>query len=234
LTPILDDKGNVKKLITIDSDITGRKIAEEKIKNLLAEKELILKEVHHRIKNNMATVKGLFTLQANTLKNPEAIAALKDAGSRVQSMEVLYDKLYQSIGSEQVTVKNYLPSLVNEIVRNFPGSTKVKVETSIADFVINARTLQPLGIIINELLTNIMKYAFIGRSSGVITVSAAVKDNSVSLAIQDNGIGIPETVDFENSTGFGLRLVSMLTKQIAGTLRIEHENGTRIILEFEK
>jgi two-component sensor histidine kinase len=149
-------------------------------------------------------------------------------------MEVLYDKLYQSIGSEPVTVKNYLPSLVNEIVRNFPGSTKVKVETSIADFVINARTLQPLGIIINELLTNIMKYAFIGRSSGVITVSAAVKDNSVSLAIQDNGIGIPETVDFENSTGFGLRLVSMLTKQIAGTLRIEHENGTRIILEFEK
>lgn len=213
-------------------DITGRKIAEEKIKNLLAEKELILKEVHHRIKNNMATVKGLFSLQADTLKNPEAIAALKDASSRVQSMVVLYEKLYQSIGSDQVAVRNYLPSLVDEIVANFPNSAKVKVEKKIADFVLNAKKLQPLGIIINELLTNIMKYAFAGRSDGLITVSAELKGNRVSLAIQDNGIGMPETVDFENSTGFGLRLVSILTKQIAGTIRIERGNGTRVILEF--
>ncbi|MCX6556738.1 MAG: PAS domain S-box protein [Candidatus Aminicenantes bacterium] len=234
LTPILDEKGNVKKLITIDSDITGRKLAEEKIKNLLAEKELILKEVHHRIKNNMATVTGMFHLQASTLKSADAIAALKDASSRVQSMVVLYDKLYQSVGFDEVMAKNYLKSLVEEIVANFPDRTKVKVVTHIADFVLNARKLQPLGIIINELLTNIMKYAFTDRSDGSIMVSAEAKDNRVILAISDNGIGMPETVDFENSAGFGLKLVRMLTKQIDGTIRIEHGNGTRIILEFEK
>ena len=215
-------------------DITGRKIAEEKIKNLLAEKELILKEVHHRIKNNMATVKGLFSLQADTLKNPEAVAALKDASGRVQSMVVLYEKLYQSIGFDKVAASNYLTSLVDEIVANFPDSAKVKVDKKIADFVLNAKKLQPLGIIINELLTNIMKYAFTGRSDGLITVSVELKGNRVSLAIQDNGKGMPDTVDFENSTGFGLRLVSILTKQLAGTIRIEHGNGTRVILEFEK
>ncbi|MBU4268353.1 MAG: sensor histidine kinase, partial [Acidobacteria bacterium] len=215
-------------------DITGRKIAEEKIKNLLAEKELILKEVHHRIKNNMATVMGLFSLQASTLKNPDAIAALKDAGSRVQSMVVLYEKLYQSIGSDQVEVRNYLPSLVDEIVANFPNSAKVKVEKKIADFVLNAKKIQPLGIIINELLTNIMKYAFTGRSDGLITVSAELKGDRVSIAIQDNGIGMPEKVNFENSPGFGLKLVKILVKQIEGTIRIEHGNGTRVVLEFEK
>jgi PAS domain S-box-containing protein len=213
-------------------DITGRKIAEEKIKKLLAEKELILQEVHHRIKNNMATMQGLFSLQADTLKNPEAVAALKDAGSRVQSMVVLYEKLYQSIGSGQLTARNYLSSLVDEIVANFPNSAQVKVEKKIADFVLNAKQLQPLGIIINELLTNIMKYAFADRSDGLIAISAELKGNHVSLVIQDNGIGMPETVDFENSSGFGLRLVSILTRQLAGTIRIEHGNGTKVILEF--
>ena len=96
------------------------------------------------------------------------------------------------------------------------------------------KKLQPLGIIINELLTNIMKHAFTDRSDGLITVSAELKGNRVSLAIRDNGIGLPETVDFENSTGFGLKLVSMLIKQIAGTIRIERGNGTQVILEFEK
>jgi len=215
-------------------DITERRLADDKIKALLAEKEITLREVHHRIKNNMSTISGLLSLQASALKEPSVIAALGDAGSRVKSMQLLYEKLYQSDGSDQVAVGNYLPSLVDEIVANFPNSAIVKVEKKIADFVLNAKKLQPLGIIINELLTNIMKYAFAGRSDGLITVSAELSDNRVFLVIQDNGIGMPETFNLINSTGFGLKLVSMLTRQLAGTIRIEHGNGTRIILEFLK
>lgn len=215
-------------------DITDRKRAEENIRNLLAEKELILKEVHHRIKNNMSTIMSMLSLQSNKIKNPAAIAALKDAEGRVRSMMVLYDKLYRSDNFQEVSIKEYLSSLINDIVSNFPNSASVKIEKNMDDFKISAKILFSFGIIINELLTNIMKYAFTGRADGLIIVSASMKDNRATVSIQDNGNGMPESIDIENSTGFGLRLVGMLTKQIDGTIRIERMNGTRIILEFEK
>lgn len=205
---------------------------EKKIKSLLAEKEIILKEVHHRIKNNMNTIKSLLFLQAETLKDPSAIAALQDAESRVESMMVLYDKLYRSPDVRELPVKDYLPELVNEIIGNFPNKRIVKIESNIEDFILSAEILFPLGILINELLTNIMKYAFIGRESGIIYISAVVKDNLAKLVIQDNGIGIPESVSFENSKGFGLELIGLLVQQLNGRIRIERGEGTRFVLEF--
>ena len=221
------------KIVTSFTDITERKLAEEQIKALLSEKELILKEVHHRIKNNMNTLYGLLDLQSNEIKDPAAIAALEDAGSRVQSMMLLYDKLYQSASFDDIQVKEYFPALLDQIIENFPNSSSVKVEKNIDEFILNAKKLSTLGIIINELITNIMKYAFEGRSDGLIKVSASLRNNIVSLIIQDNGKGIPESVDFGNSTGFGLMLINMLTRQLGGTVRMERENGTRIILEFK-
>jgi two-component system, sensor histidine kinase PdtaS len=223
-----------KKVIQCNiRNITDRKIAEELIKTLLAEKELILKEVHHRIKNNMSTIAGLLSLQADTMEVPAAKAALKDAESRVQSMMVLYNKLYQSAGFKSVSVLTYLPTLINEILENFPNSASIKVWKIIDDFTLDAKMLQPLGIIINELLTNIMKYAFAGIVLGVITISASLKGKKVILSIEDNGNGMPESIDFANSPGFGLMLVDLLTKQMHGTIRIERAWGTKIILEFD-
>jgi two-component sensor histidine kinase len=223
-----------KKVIQCNiRNITDRKIAEELIKTLLAEKELILKEVHHRIKNNMSTIAGLLSLQAEALEIPAAKAALKDAESRVQSMMLLYNKLYQSSGFKAVSVLSYLPALISEILENFPNSASIKVWKIIDDFSLDAKMLQPLGIIINELLTNIMKYAFTGKILGVITVSAFLRGKKVFLSIEDNGNGMPETVDFENSPGFGLMLVGLLTKQLRGTIRIERSQGTKIVLEFD-
>jgi two-component system, chemotaxis family, CheB/CheR fusion protein len=215
-------------------DVTEVKKADEIIKHLLEEKELILKEVHHRIKNHMNTINSLLSIQAAATKDPVAAAALKDAGSRVQSMMVLYEKLYQSDNYHTIPVLNYLPPLVDDIVANFTGSVSVKIEKRIGEFVLDVKRLQTIGIIINELLTNIMKYAFTGRNEGRIVIAASLTEGRVSLVIQDNGNGMPESIDFENSTGFGLVLVGMLTKQLQGTIRIERENGTRIVLEFEK
>ncbi len=225
-------------------DITERKMVEEINKSLLAEKDLILREVHHRIKNNMNVVYGLLVLQADSIKDPAAVNALEDAGNRIQSMMVLYDKLYRSPDVQNISAKDYLPSLVDEIISNFPNSKSVIVEKNIDDFILNAKKLQPLGIIINELLSNIMKYAFTDRDGGLITVGAFLTESDsawpafnpasrIKIIIQDNGSGLPESVDFENSTGFGLQLVSMLTKELNGTIRIERGNGTKIILEFE-
>jgi PAS domain S-box-containing protein len=230
--PLFDEDGVFFGGIASFRDITGRKKSEEQIKNLLKEKELLLNEVHHRIKNNMNTIKGLLTLQLTAEENSEAAASIRDAESRVQSMIMLYDRLYSTENFRELSVKEYLQPLTEEIVGSFPNFAKVKIETDIEDFILNVKTLSPLGIIINELLTNLMKYAFIGRDSGLIKVSASVKDNMAVVYVQDNGVGMPDEIDFKNSTGFGLELVNMLVEQIGGSIRIERGEGTRFVLEF--
>jgi PAS domain S-box-containing protein len=219
-------------ILTIFSDITGRKRNEEEIKKLLAEKELLLKEVHHRIKNNMNTIKGLLTLQSYSLKEPSAAAVLQDAENRVESMMVLYDKLYRSDDFRELSLKEYLPSLVNEIAANFLINGLVKIEYMIDDFNLDAKTLFPLGIIVNEIITNAMKYAFAGRERGLITISASVKNSRAAIIIEDDGIGIPASIDIKHSSGFGLSLINMLTEQIGGNIRLERDNGTKFILEL--
>jgi two-component sensor histidine kinase len=164
-------------MTVIGYDITERKQAEEQIKSLLAEKELLLKEVHHRVKNNMFMIMSLLSLQASTLKDSGAISSLQDAKSRVQSMMVLYDKLSNTAGSSIISTQEYLTSLVNEIINNFPNRGQVVLEAQIDDFHANAKIALPIGIIINELLTNIMKHAFIGRKEGLIRVLFSINPN---------------------------------------------------------
>ncbi|PKL16735.1 MAG: hypothetical protein CVV49_14545 [Spirochaetae bacterium HGW-Spirochaetae-5] len=233
ISPIIDEKGNITNFIAVKEDITRRKNSEDRIKQLLAEKELLLKEVHHRIKNNLNTIISLLSIQADMLKDHSVVSALNDAAGRVQSMMILYDKLYQSESFDSMPVNEYLSLLIDEIIVNFPNSVYVKVEKNIEPFELNVKKMQPLGIIINELLTNIMKYAFNGIESGIISVSAKVAVGAVCFVIADNGAGMPESIDFKNSTGFGMQLISILTEQIGGTIRIEHGDGTRFILEFD-
>ncbi|MBK6606927.1 MAG: sensor histidine kinase [Leptospiraceae bacterium] len=220
--------------ICVTRDITDRKQAEEKIKSLLVEKEIILKEVHHRIKNNMNTICSLLLLQSQSITNATAITALEEAANRVNSMALLYDKLYKSSDYREVSVKDYLTVLIDEILENFPNSSSIKVEKRIENFELNTKRLQPLAIIVNELITNIMKYAFKGRESGLITVTAKLLANNPYISIEDNGNGLPESISFSNSTGFGLMLVRGLTEQLNGKIKIERQNGTKIILEFPK
>jgi PAS domain S-box-containing protein len=214
------------------SDITESKLATEKIKELLVERELTLKEVHHRIKNNMNTIASLLSLQANVLKDPVAIRALEDAKSRVKSMMVLYDKLYRASDSGVIPLHNYIPALLDEIISNFPNSSLVQVETRLQELVMDAKTLQPLGIILNELITNIMKYAFPERKRGRIRVTATRQPTGIQITVEDDGIGIPEHIDFDKSTGFGLQLVQALTVQLKASIRIERTAGTTVILDI--
>lgn len=230
--PELDAGGTVRRVVCTFIDITERKRAEAQVQELLAEKEIILKEVHHRIKNNMSTIYAILSLHARAAVDPPAAAALEDAGSRVQCMMLLYDKLYKSAGFQEASIKEYLPDLIEEIAANFPNRRSVLIATEVDDITLDAAKLSTLGIIVNELLTNIMKYAFVGRASGRIEVSAVLSGNLVTLAIQDDGCGMPEAIDLESSTGFGLSLVAALTKQLQGSIRIERGKGTRIVLEF--
>jgi len=214
-------------------DITERKRAEEEIKLQLVEKETLLKEVHHRIKNNFATVASLLSLQVQSTTEAEVKNALQDSISRVQSMRILYDKLLLRDDYNEVSVKNYIESLVASIITVFPKTINITITTRITDFNLISKKLFHLGVIINELLTNIMKYSFIGRMSGHVSISLDKHDNHVTLVVQDDGNGLLETFNLNTSTGFGLKLVGMLSKQLGGTYRLENNNGARSVLKFD-
>jgi len=214
-------------------DITERKLHETRITALLREKELILKEVHHRVKNNMNTIFGLLTIQANAQTAESTKTILLDSACRVQSMMLLYEKLYRSECNTDLSLRAYFPALINEILGIFPLQIKIKTVTEIGDIVMNASTLTPLGIILNELITNTMKYAFVNVDQGIIRVSAVKIENKIVIEYSDNGIGIPESVSFDNSSGFGMQLMTGLVKQIHGTITLDRSQGTKFRLELE-
>jgi len=230
--PFKDESGIVVGFEGTASDITGHKLSEERIQNLLSEKELILKEVHHRIKNNMYTVSSLLSLQAESLDDRAAITAVRDAESRIKSMTLLYDRLYRTTDFARLSVKEYLSALVDEVVANFARGQKIQVTKNLQDFSLDAALVPPLGIAINELLTNAMKYAFAGRQGGLLMVTACSAAGNSTFTIEDDGVGMPDSVSFDNPSGFGLQLVHALAGQLHGTIRIERIRGTRFVLEF--
>ena len=232
-TPIKDSNGTVWAGLISFQDITERKLMEQELITLLKDKELILKEVNHRVKNNMRSINSLLSLQSQRMNNPECVSALTEASNRLKSMELLYDKLFQSPNFSELSVKTYVTSLVDSVFSILPLNKSIKIIKHIDDFVLDVKRLQPIGIIINELLTNILKYAFTEQHDGTVTVSVKLVSDRVTLFVQDNGIGIQESIDFENSGGFGLTLVNMLTKQIGGEITLKRQKGTKIIIKFD-
>ncbi|MEI6386822.1 MAG: response regulator [Spirochaetota bacterium] len=208
------------------------KAAVQEKQTLLDEKAMVLREVHHRVKNNLNTINSFLQLQADVTEDISAKKVLLDAGSRVQSMFMLYKQLFQSVGFTSLSIKTYLPPLINQVIQNFPNCSLVRLEMNIEDFILDAKQLQPLGMIVNEVLTNIMKYAFIGKAGGSILISAVSRNDKVTVSIQDSGNGIPESIDFDRPSGFGLTLIKGLSRQLGGSVRIERGPGTKIMLEF--
>jgi len=214
------------------NDITERVVAEDRVAALLREKDLILKEAHHRIKNNMGTVSGLLSLQAAACESSACRDILEEAATRVQGMMLLYDRLYHAGGQDRLSVGEFLPPLVQQIAGIFAKASRVRIEVEAEDFDMCARSLSAVGIIINELITNSVKYAFMAEDEGLIRVTAARSGSTATIVYEDNGPGLPDGVDFENSAGFGMQLVGMLAQQAGGTIRMERGGGARFVLEL--
>ena len=219
-------------LLAMFVDFTERKQAEDQIKALLKEKELLLKEVHHRIKNNMNTISSLLSLQADVYADETTQMALQDASGRVRSMMVLYDRLYRSHDFTAVSLDEYVPALLKEIVALFPQQTPVCIETQVEEIVLKPNILSALGIILNELTTNAIKYAFADNRKGIIRVKAERKSQRVVIIFEDNGVGLPDSFVINDSSNFGLQLVEMLVQQMRGTMSIDGKQGTRYVIEF--
>ncbi len=193
--------------------------------------ETILREVHHRMKNNMNMMISLLRLQADELRDPTAVAALEDAERRMLGMALLYDRLSKSDDFVDAPAGEYLSSLVDEIVANVPsGGVRISVTKELGDFALEAKRLQPIGIIVNELVTNALKHAFADRPAGTIRVAASLDGGVVEVSVADDGVGMPNGA--EDSNGFGIMLVEELSKQLRGTLTFERSAGTTARLRF--
>lgn len=231
ISKIILSDGNY--ILALAHNITERKKAEEEIKTLLKEKELLLKETHHRIKNNMGIIKSLLSLQASAQNNLETARILRDACSRVQSMVVLYDKLYRSEVYHELNLKEFLPPLIDEIISLFHTNLNIKVNSQIDNIVLNSKLCSSVGIILNEFVTNSMKHAFKEKNSGSICLKAQKLDSLLKITYSDDGVGLPESINLENSTGFGMQLIKMLAKQINASIKIFNDHGAKYILEIK-
>ena len=230
---LYDDRGNTDGFIGLVRDVTERAQADRKIRELLQEKELLMHEMHHRIKNNMNTVASILALHASRMENPDAVAALNDAESRLISMQVLYDKLYRSDTMQELELDRYLPPLVEEILRLFPHRGGVNVVFRLEPIFLDVRSLSSIGIICNELITNAMKHAFVDQLGGTLTITASCSGSRIVLTIEDDGVGIPQGVRIGSDEGFGLMLVEALVQQLQGVIRVDRNEGTRVTLEFD-
>ncbi|MDA3900004.1 MAG: sensor histidine kinase [Spirochaetes bacterium] len=203
------------------------------MKTQLSEKINLLQEVHHRVKNNISNIEGLLSLQAVSSENPEVKMALQDSVSRVQSMRILYDRLLIGKDYRDVPVKAYLESIIDSLRDVFANVKNVVVKKNISEFSITSKKAVSVGMIINELITNIYKYAFIDRNEGMITISIEKDGNTVTLAVRDNGIGIEKRTDGKLASGFGLTIVKILVEQLKGTYGIKNDNGTKSVVKFD-
>lgn len=212
----------------------GRIRAENEIRSLLNEKELLLREVHHRIKNNMITISSLLSLQARGMEEDRTTEALTEAQGRIRGMMMIYDRLYRSKDFRRVSAAGYLGDLIRDIVAVSGESTRITIEEKIEEREMDSKILFPLGIIVNELLSNAYKYAFPDGRRGTISISLRqLDDGTMELVFRDDGVGMREPSGPGESKGFGLNLVAMLTRQIKGQMENTGIDGMRYRIVFK-
>jgi len=215
------------------NDITNRRRSEVEISNQLIEKEILLKEVHHRVKNNIITIESLLSLRTELITNAEAKMILEDSIYRVQSMRVLYENLLITGDYQLISIKQYLENLLRTLAALFPEFESSTINTAIEDLKLPVKFANYIGIILNELVTNMYKHAFSGTNNDLGFISIEKKGSTLILTVIDNGIGVDENISLDYSNGFGLPIVQMLIKQLNGIYTMKNENGTKIVVQIE-
>jgi two-component sensor histidine kinase len=199
----------------------------EIIESSLSEKETLLREIHHRVKNNLQIISGLLNLQSRQIENPEAQEAVREGRNRVKSMALIHQKLYQQDNLTGVNMKEYLNDLAGTIQQTFKdNNTTVQADVICNDLLLDVDTAIPLGLIINELVTNCYKYAFTGRSNGQIIIRLEEAQRKLILEVKDDGTGLPTGFDLHNTKSFGMKLVQSLANKLEAEVETKSENGT--------
>jgi PAS domain S-box-containing protein len=233
---IYPEEGNLEGSII---DITERKRAEELIRVSLKEKEILLKEIHHRVKNNLAVIGSILRLQSQLVEDTNSLEIFRECENRVKTMAKIHSKLYQSKDLACIDIDSYLRDLTEDLFQSYQvNSENLAINLQVADVKLDIHTTVPLCLILNELFSNALKYAFpnLGRGEaearGEIKITLSKEDGQTVLIVADNGIGFPDQVDFKNTKSLGLQLVMALIKQLHGTIEMQREKGTVFIIRL--
>lgn len=228
--------GKIVGIQIITRDITERKQAEKQIKASLREKEVLLREIHHRVKNNMQIISSLLNLQSGYTRDDRLFEAFRDCQNRIKSMALVHEKLYQSKDLASIDFKEYIHSLASSLFQSSRiDAGKVALKIDVGDVSLGSDHAVPCGLIINELVSNSLKHAFPGARKGEITIRLHPLDkNEIELLVSDDGVGIPESIDFKATRSLGLRLVTILAEeQLNGKIMVEREGGTAVHVTFK-
>lgn len=206
----------------------------EKLQSSVQEKETLLKELHHRVKNNLQVIASLLRLQSSYVQNPQDRELFKDSENRVRSMSLIHEKLYRSQEMGEVDAQDYIYTVVNNLVSSYGiSSERIKIDFSLQSIALDVDTAIPCGLIVNELVSNCFKYAFLGRSTGTIEVYFIQESpRKIRFGVEDNGRGLPKDFDLEQINSLGLQLVQNLVEQLEGDLNIIGNQGTQIQVTF--
>lgn len=205
----------------------------KQLKLALKEKEILIKEIHHRVKNNLMIISSLLDIQSRYLKDKESIEVFKDSQNRALSMAIIHELLYQSSDLKSIELVKFINSLSKELFRAYGIESRlIKLEINVDDVNLDIDTAIPLGLITNELITNSLKYAFPEGESGEIKVDFHSLNDHYEFTVKDNGVGFPAELDFHNTDSLGLKLVTILTDQIEGVIELDRSEGTFFKITF--
>ena len=226
-----DNTGKLIQVTGIDLDITERKMSESKLKRSLAEKEALLKEVHHRVKNNLTIVSSFLSLQAAAIDNQEAIDKLTDSERRVRSMAIIHEQLYQKNDVSSIDLVEYAQQLIDQVFSSFAPSELITYRFESVPTKLSIDQSIPCGLILNELLTNALKYAY-PQGEGEILIRIGAENNFITLTVSDQGVGMPPGLDWRESKSLGMKIIDALTAQLDGTLDVGSPPGASFTVRF--
>ncbi len=221
----------------LQSEVEGRKQVEEQIRNSLKEKDVLLREIHHRIKNNMQIIISLIRLVSRDVHDEECAAIFRDCENRIKSMAIIHEQLYLSKDLSKIDLNVYIRNIIDELLMSYGISrAKIKFITNVGCFPIGIDSVIICGLIVNELVTNSLKYAFPKGKEGQIKINMSLTaDDEIGMVISDNGIGMPENLNIENTGTLGLQLVNgLVISQLQGRLKLIRNNGTEFHITFKE
>ena len=214
-------------------DITNRIENEERIKKSLKEKEVLLQEVHHRVKNNLQIISSILNLQTRTIKDPKILELIKETRYRIMSMSFIHDLLYQTKDFSNIDFSKYLQNITSNIMNTYTVNKNIELKLNTEAIYLDLDNAIPCGLIVNELITNAFKYAFPGDKKGEIIVELKKQNDRVVLSVADNGVGISKKINYQTTESLGFQLINSLVSQIDAELVYENSLGTKFTLTFK-
>ena len=224
-----------KKSLASLIDITGRKKTEKKVQKALEEKDLLLKEIYHRVKNNLMVISSLLNIQSKYIKDKESFDIFVESQTRAKSMALIHEKLYRSSDLKRINFGEYIRNLSTDLFHTYVSDTSnIDLNLKVQNLMLDINTIVPLGLILNELVSNALKHAFPDGRKGEILIDFHQENDNYLLLVKDNGIGFPDNIDYKNTQSLGLQLVNSLSDQIDAKIELNKSEGTCFMVKFKE